>query len=92
MQSALGLESDPPISAADLIGLTELTANDSDGVDEIVSLSGLECAMNLEVLELGHNSIVDLGPLEGSTQLRKLQIPYNPIDDVSPLAGLSEFE
>ena len=59
----------------------------------ITELTGLESAINLEVLDLSNNNTsnnisMDVNPLAGLTKLKKLDISDNNISDVSPLAGL----
>ena len=59
---------------------------------EICDLSGLEHAINLDWLFLGHNQISDLTPLGKLTNLSRLFLFNNQISDVTPLAGLTKLE
>ena len=62
------------------------------GFDEkIHSLSGLEAAVNLEVLELGMNNISDVTPLKNLTKLRILNVYDNKVSDLGPLAGFTSL-
>ena len=79
--------------------LTELSAPNAD----ITDLTGLEAAVNLQRLYLGHeyvsaegrfinsNTIFDLTPLSGLTQLTLLDLDGNAISDISALSGLTNL-
>ena len=53
----------------------------------IKSLSGLECATNLEALNLNFNDVTDVSPLSGLPSLDSLRLDFNDVTDVSPLSG-----
>ncbi|MEN6333335.1 MAG: leucine-rich repeat domain-containing protein [Phycisphaerales bacterium] len=72
---------------ADMLGLTSLTAN-SQG---IASLTGLEYAKNLTVLEMTHNQVSDLSPLSGLSNLSSIVLNTNEVSDLSPLGGLKHL-
>ena len=74
-------------TAADMLKLTRLTANNSN----IRSLTGLQHAAHLETLVLENNHIFDVAPLAGLTQLTRLVLESNRISDVAPLAGLTQL-
>jgi hypothetical protein len=69
---------------ADMLGLTSLSTSGPG----IMSLTGLEYALNLRTLECTHSQISDLSPLAGLTDLEDLAFNTNQISDLSPLAGL----
>ncbi len=58
---------------------------------DIINLSGLEFATQLEVLNLSGNPISDLRPLTGLTNLRHFVIPNCQISDISPLSDLRQL-
>lgn len=68
----------------DMLALTELRAAGSD----IIDLTGIEYAYDLEDLDLHSNDISDVSPLSGLTGLTSLNLRGNDIGDVSPLSGL----
>ncbi len=75
------------ITAEDMGSLTELWACDMN----IVALTGLEHAMNLQFLNLEGNRIEELGPLNNLTMLQWLILADNRItvvDDLSALGNL----
>ena len=60
---------------------------------QITSLTGLEDATALEMLDVGQNAITDLTPLSGLTSsLENLDVADNQIADVEPLRGLTSLE
>ncbi len=68
----------------DMLALTELRAAGSD----IIDLTGIEYAYDLEDLDLHSNDISDVSPLSGLTGLTSLNLRGNDIGDASPLAAL----
>ena len=76
------------ITAAEMAKLTELVANGRD----IENLTGLEFAINLEILYAPDNRISDLSPLSELTNLAVLHIWNNPIESLSPIEGLSNLD
>jgi len=72
----------------DMLTLTDLRCIRCD----IVDLTGLEYATNLECLWLRLNHITDITPLAGLTGLYELHLPLNDISDLSPLSGLVNLE
>ena len=99
VEAALGKPSGATITKAEMGTLTELSAPNAD----ITDLTGLEAAVNLQRLYLGHeyvsaegrfinsNTISDLTPLSGLTQLTLLDLDGNAISDISALAGLTNL-
>ncbi len=75
------------ITVEDMAGLTWLLAYERG----ISDLSGLETAVNLEVLSLWRNQVSDISPLSGLTSLRQLFLSDNQVSDISPLAGLTDL-
>jgi len=75
------------ITIPDMLSLTCLSAANC----EMSSLSGLEMAVNLESLQLGHNKLTDLAPLQDLVQLRTLSLENNGIASIMPIAGLSNL-
>ena len=86
-----------PIHAFEMESLTWLSARNSN----IISLTGLESAINLTTLIFGSmqirgvwvnsNSITDISPLAGLTNLTSLNLQSNSITDISPLKGLTKL-
>ncbi len=75
------------ITSEDMASLTLLDASNRD----IVNLTGLEYAINLDRLTLWQNQISDLSPLAGLTKLTKLKLYRNQIVDISPIANLTNL-
>ena len=72
---------------------TDMASLDTlNGIDRgIISLTGLEYAVNLSRLDLDNNLIFDIGALAGLDQLSYLYLPDNIIGDLSPLIGLTQL-
>ena len=58
----------------------------------IADLAGLEAAVNLEELDIGHNDVADLAPLADLAKLERLVLGGGRVSDLSPLAGLRRLE
>ena len=84
LEAALDKEHRAPITAAEILTLTEF----APGPSNIQDLTGLEYAKNLTKLEFYHSDISDLTPLAGLINLKTLDLSGNDISDLSPLAGL----
>ena len=54
-------------------------------------ITGLEFAVNLEVLDLSHNALSDISPLAKLGNLTELNLSDNVISDVSPLENLKKL-
>ncbi|MCY3736536.1 MAG: leucine-rich repeat domain-containing protein [Gemmatimonadaceae bacterium] len=80
----LGKAGGDPITAREIMALSHLYAFNAD----IVELTGLEYAINLATLQLGHNRVSDLTPLAGLKNLTALSLGLNSISDLTPLGGL----
>ena len=99
IEAALGKPAGATITRAEMGTLTELSAPNAD----ITDLTGLEAAVNLQRLYLGHeyvsaegrfinsNTISDLTSLSGLTQLTLLDLDGNAISDISALADLTNL-
>ena len=72
------------ITRGDMGSITRLFAT-GQGIKD---LTGLEYAVNLQVLVLNNNEISDISPLSGLTQLATLGLYNNLISDLKPLARL----
>ena len=84
---ALGKAPGATITAADMATLGALSATNKN----IISLTGLESAINLTELGFRDNRISDLSPLAGLTKLTTLDLRDNSISDISPLARLTNL-
>jgi len=78
----------PEPTPGDMLTLTDLRCIRCD----IVDLTGLEYATNLECLWLRLNHIADITALAGLNHLKELSLSINEIRDLSPLSGLTELE
>ena len=99
IEVALDKTSGAPITTAEMGSLIEFRAPNAG----ISDLTGLETAVNLQRLYLGHeyvsaegrfinsNTISDLTPLSGLTQLTLLDLDGNAISDISALSGLANL-
>ncbi len=72
----------------DMLTLTDLRCIRCD----IVDLTGLEYATNLECLWLRLNHISDITALAGLVHLKELSLSINEIHDISALSGLTALE
>ncbi len=84
VEAELG-QTDP--TPGDMLALTELRAAGSD----IIDLTGIEYAYDLEDLDLHSNDLSDVSPLSGLTALTSLNLRGNDVGDVSPLSGLTNL-
>ena len=73
----LALDENDPLEADDLLRLPVQLDCSHQGIR---SLSGIEYAHNLEVLNLAHNNIQDLRPLLGLPALKAVTLAHNEID------------
>ena len=84
----LGLDAGAPITAAAMRELTELR-----GGFEIVDLTGLQHATNLEMLYLSwRKKVSDVSPLANLPKLERLYLEHTQVSDISPLANLPNLE
>jgi len=77
--------SDP--TPTDMLALTSLSAV----LHGITDITGLDCAVNLQDLNLRHNGIRDISPLAGLTALEELDLSRNKAADLTPLSGLTNL-
>lgn len=83
----------PDPTPTDMLGLTELTCIGSKYRDNpILSLAGLEYALNLQSLTLRYHLIGDISPLSGLTNLQTLDLLGNEITSLSPLGDLIDLQ
>ena len=91
----LEIPDDTPITVDDMLKLTYFSSKyvkliSSTDVD-IINLTGLEYATNLEELDLSDNAIVNVSPLKELINLTDLNLSFNVIVDVSPLKELTNL-
>ena len=87
--AALGKRAEDPIGVEELAALVVLDARRAGVTD----LTGIEHAVNLEGLDLGHNPLADLRPLSSLPALRRLDLDGTEADlwQLAPLGGLQEL-
>ena len=76
------------ITAADLLKLRTLTANNAG----ILDLTGLQYASNLTSLSLSNNRISNIALLAGLTQLTTLDLRDNPLSDASVQTHIPQLQ
>jgi Leucine-rich repeat (LRR) protein len=81
----LSIAFDKPINLEQGASVDWLKASDYG----IENLGGIECLVNITLLDLRDNQIHDLGPLTNLTTLITLDLSSNQISDLSLLAGLT---
>lgn len=86
--NTLQMESYEELTEESIKDLTELDVTGS----EVVSIAGLDMAVNLEKLELRDCDIVDISPLSGLSKLVYLNLRQTLVTDISPLAELTQLE
>ncbi|MDY3901555.1 MAG: leucine-rich repeat domain-containing protein [Atopobiaceae bacterium] len=92
IEKSLGKRAGEKITAAELETLREVNAYHTGLMgSKVRSISGLELARNLEVLNLNENSVSDLAPLAQLTSLRELRLVRNEVSDLTPIAGLTDL-
>ncbi|WP_077214997.1 leucine-rich repeat domain-containing protein [Bacillus dakarensis] len=92
VKHTLEIENNTPVTKEKITELTKLLGYGTGPDENIKSLSGLEYAINLEVLELRKDSISDLTPLSNLTNLVRVNFQNSNISDVSPLSGLPNLK
>ena len=87
--AALGKRAEDPIGVEELAALVVLDARRAGVTD----LTGIEHAVNLEGLDLGHNPLADLRPLSSLPALRRLDLDGTEADlwQLAALGGLKEL-
>ncbi len=88
IMEALELPPEIPITQQQMEQLPELWAWQRD----ITDLTGLQYAINLEILHLWGNQIQNVTPLAKLTKLKDLDLAYNAVESVEPLAGLINLQ
>ncbi|MDR1563702.1 MAG: cell wall-binding repeat-containing protein [Oscillospiraceae bacterium] len=79
---------DGEITQGELAKVTDLSIW---GQAHLMSLEGLQYAVNLKKLWIDDGTFKDLSPLSGLTQLTSLGLSWNWIEDISPLSGLTNL-
>ena len=88
IETALGKTSGAPITQAEMLTLTELSAPGAG----ISDLTGLEFAAYLTYLDTQYNySIRDISSLSGLTNLKTFYLGCNRFTNLSPLSGLTNL-
>lgn len=90
VRTELKLPANKEVKAADLQKLKSLYPMESK--NKIVSLQGLEYAVNLQDLFLPGQKIKNITPLGKLKKLTFLAVDGNQITDLSPLSGLSSLQ
>ena len=88
VRQELEIDANTPLTKADMLQLVALDTVKLQITEKISDLTGLEHAINLELLIVLRNQVQDLRPLASLTKLTFLDLGGNAISDVSPLAGL----
>ena len=92
VRQKLQIDTNTVLTKADMLQLAALDIVKLQITEKISDLTGLEHAINLEVLLLPQNGIQDIRPLADLTKLTFLDLGGNAISDISPLAGLVNLE
>ena len=87
LEVSLRKDPDSPITAADMLTLTELDLS----YPGLQDLTGLEFAKNLTFLRLSTSKLSTLTPLAGLRNLTKLDLDIYELSDLTPLAGLTNL-
>ncbi len=87
IETALGKNSDAPITPSEMAMLPRLEAKNAN----ITDLTGLEFAASLTELDLTHNSVSNIASVASLTKLTHLDLDRNPISDISAVAGLTNL-
>ena len=100
IRDALGIAENVPITReamrslrklrASVYEINELTHDDDDFL--IFSISGLEHAINLEVLDISHHDINDFRPLAQLTQVTELEVSIKSINELSRFVDLTRLK
>lgn len=87
VREALGIP-EAPITDSDMLTLTTLVSNDKN----ISDLTGLEYALNLNVLSVRANNITDLTPIQSLYALAYLYVDNNYVlTSIAPIANLTNL-
>lgn len=81
----LGLASTASVT---LDEMTKLYNLDNAADRGIISLEGLQYAVNVQELILDNNDVADLSPLQNLENLRDVSLPRNSVEDLAPIQYL----
>ena len=84
----LGKLKDAPITIAEMLTLTSLTANNAN----ISNLTGLQHAANLTTIRLDNNNLYSVDALLQFTQLETLSLENNKISEIAPILQLTQLK
>lgn len=84
IREELGLAANAPITREDLRELTNLTIRGT--LDDVTSLSGLEYATELTVVDFGGNPVTDLTPISGLRKVAYLRMNNTGVTNLSPVS------
>ncbi len=85
VEKALGVQPGYAIRRLDVERLVSLDA--SGAAYDVLELTGLEYAVNLERLDLRDNRIGDIGPLASLHRLKRIELDDNAVTDIAPLTA-----
>ena len=89
IRDEINISETTPLTSENMKMLTQLKVNDH----AITNITGLEYAINLEILNLSNNpKLNDIRPITNLTKLRWLAFAGTQIQDLKPLAGLINLE
>ena len=84
---------DEPITIKEMESFKHLDiGSELNSSKKIKDLTGLEYAINLEVLWFFNNEISDLSPLAGLTKMIQMSMEHNPITSFSALTNMEELQ
>ena len=92
VRQQLRIDTNTLLTKADMLELVVLDTPKLQIAEKISDLTGLEYAINLELLIVAQNRIQNIHPLANLTNLTFLDLGGNAISDISPLAGLVRLE
>ena len=89
----LGKSIDEPITIKEMESFRHLNiGSELTSSKKIKDLTGLEYAINLEVLWFSNNEVSDLSPLAGLTKMIQMSMEHNPITSFSALTNMEELQ
>ena len=88
IQEGLGIPAEAPVDRQELLRLTSLNATEKN----IIDLTGLEHAANLDLLSVEGNQITDISSLASLTSLTHLNLADNTVENLEPLADLVQLQ
>ena len=87
VRERLELPDEVPITQLQMLRLEKFTAKEA----QIENITGLEYAINLNLLVLAVNNIQDITPLTNLVNLSTLNLAENNIQDITPLTNLVDL-